>query len=49
MAEFFPEIFAKLDDQQTKKDLNIRDYNVRVTSLEEVFNTIGEQEQSLDE
>lgn len=40
----FSQLFDKLDQTSTKQSLNIDTYNVRVTSLEEVFNTLGEEE-----
>ena len=37
-------IFAKLDSMIQAGQSNIQSYNVRVSSLEEVFNRIGEEE-----
>ncbi len=42
----FSQIFAQLDRPDVKQSLNIDTYNVRVTSLEEVFNALGEEEMS---
>lgn len=46
LRQHFSQIFAELDRPETKERLNIDTYNVRVTSLEEVFNTLGEEEMS---
>ena len=43
-ADELPAIFQALDDKSKWASLNIKSYNVRVTSLEEVFNMIGEAE-----
>ena len=40
----FTELFNELDRPDLQKELNIQTYNVRVTSLEEVFNALGEEE-----
>jgi hypothetical protein len=42
LSDHFSDIFEQLDKKETHIKLNIKNYNVRVTSLEEVFNTIGE-------
>ena len=41
----FKDIFKEIDKNPSA--FNIKTYNLRVTSLEEVFNTIGEQEHLL--
>lgn len=43
------EIFEKLDSEEAAPFYNIRSYNVRVTSLEEVFNASREEEEANDE
>jgi hypothetical protein len=44
LKPYFNEIFAELDKPEVQKKMNIQTYNVRVTSLEEVFNALGEEE-----
>lgn len=44
MKGFYSEIFEELDRPEIQQDMNIDTYNVRVTSLEEVFNALGEEE-----
>ena len=44
LKPYFSEFFDQLDESELQKRLNIDTYNVRVTSLEEVFNTLGQQE-----
>jgi len=46
LRQHFSKIFEDLDNPEVKERLNIDTYNVRVTSLEEVFNTLGEEEMS---
>lgn len=46
MKPYFTDIFAELDRRDVQKQMNIQTYNVRVTSLEEVFNALGEEELS---
>ena len=46
LRSHFTELFTELDKADVKQRLNIDTYNVRVTSLEEVFNTLGEEELS---
>lgn len=41
---YFAEIFEHLDNKLHQNEYNIDTYNVRVTSLEEVFNALGEEE-----
>jgi hypothetical protein len=45
----FSEIFNILDKSNEKAKYNIKDYNLRISSLEEVFNSIGEQEKNEEE
>ena len=40
----FEQVFQKIDDAIGDEKYNIKSYNVRVTSLEEVFNKIGEED-----
>lgn len=46
MKPFYSEIFEELDRPDVQQSMNIDSYNVRVTSLEEVFNALGEEEMS---
>lgn len=41
-------IFATLDSEEGAAKYNVERYNVRVTSLEEVFNASREEEEGLD-
>ena len=38
----FDQIFRELDNPINQERFNMKSYNVRVTSLEEVFNKLGE-------
>lgn len=49
MDSKFSEIFKILDNSVEKAKYNIKDYNLRISSLEEVFNRIGEQEKNEEE
>jgi hypothetical protein len=40
----FEKFFAQFDKEETQKQLNIKSYEISVTSLEEVFMTVGEEE-----
>ena len=42
MSQYYTQIFEELDDQNNHARLNLKQYNMRVTSLEEVFNYLGE-------
>mmetsp|Transcript_12059 Transcript_12059/g.18607 ORF Transcript_12059/g.18607 Transcript_12059/m.18607 type:complete len:415 (+) Transcript_12059:1992-3236(+) len=42
ISPFFTQIFKEIDDNKDR--FNIKQYNMRVSSLEEVFNNIGEME-----
>ena len=42
MSQYYTQIFYKLDDQNNHAKFNLKQYNMRVTSLEEVFNYLGE-------
>lgn len=44
LTKHFNEIFTELDNQDNYERFNMKGYNVRVTSLEEVFNKLGEEE-----
>ena len=44
LKRLYSEIFEELDRPEVQQDMNIDTYNVRVTSLEEVFNSLGEEE-----
>ena len=44
LATRFKQIFKELDKPNAGQKYNFASYNVRVSSLEEVFNKIGEQE-----
>ena len=43
LSDKFEEIFTNLDDEEIKVKMNILEYNVRISTLEEVFNQIGEK------
>ena len=45
LTDSFPRIFETLDDANEKLRFNIAEYNVRISTLEEVFNEIGKQEE----
>ena len=42
MSQYYTQIFDELDDQNNHARFNLKQYNMRVTSLEEVFNYLGE-------
>ena len=42
MSQYYTEIFDELDDSRNHDRYNLKQYNMRVTSLEEVFNHLGE-------
>ena len=44
MSQYYDQIFEELDNQANHAKYNLKKYNIRVTSLEEVFNYLGEQE-----
>jgi hypothetical protein len=44
LHQHFDEIFTELDNENNHQRFNMKGYNVRVTSLEEVFNKLGEEE-----
>lgn len=46
LKPYYSEIFEELDRPDVQQAMNIDSYNVRVTSLEEVFNALGEEEMS---
>lgn len=48
LVNSFPAIFETLDDPTEKQRLNISEYNVRISTLEEVFNEIGKQEEMIE-
>lgn len=45
MSQYYTQIFDELDDESNHTKFNLKQYNIRVTSLEEVFNQLGEKEQ----
>lgn len=42
MSQYYTQIFDELDDPNNHTKYNLKQYNMRVTSLEEVFNHLGE-------
>jgi len=48
LSYFFTQIFKEIDDEANKDRFNIAQYNMRVSSLEEVFNALGEREHQLE-
>jgi hypothetical protein len=44
LSAHFDEIFLELDNPDNYERFNMKSYNVRVTSLEEVFIKLGEEE-----